>query len=562
MHQPIHPDVLHRLDPEYVPFHNEHIAPVVPHTIPWHSDIHKLPVVPGSSPVVQASPRLAGLSLHPRRFGSSFAVVHYRTDATHQGGWTLGSLATQASFPARQCKEHRCLTVCLDYRLAPENPYPAAVVDTVDTLKWIHQHGQSELIANVNKIAVDGSSSGGNLAAIVSLKAQQLNPPIPILFQLLVVPGHEVVATIAQMHLHPSVMPKLCAILDYDGECHLAPVATWADRIRREAKYRWTGPLHYINAVDDYLSATCTFPGPGGWQGRTHINVLNAIRNTTTVLQEFEGQRASAGVSFDDTDVPGYVQDALKFLIHFIGDMHMPLHLTGRNCGGNGDKVAFDGRTTNLHSVWDSLLISEHVEAYLRGTIYDPYIRRLVWEGILGRWQDEQVTWLTCPASDSSTPPSSSSPQRQHQLASTWQSVLSLFNLASASTSTGEGEDPLGVDDDILCLYAWAKPIQQLNCELIFPKELDDFVPPHSSFDLGDEECACGDDEDALAALARKRKKSPYLELYTPDYAGVIKEQWIVEKLLTQAGTRLAADLNWIFAELDEDESRGGYLTL
>ena len=35
--------------------------------------------------------------------------------------------------------------------------------------------------------------------------------------------GHEVVATIVEMHLHPNVMPKLCDILDYDGECHLAP---------------------------------------------------------------------------------------------------------------------------------------------------------------------------------------------------------------------------------------------------------------------------------------------------------------------------------------------------
>lgn len=160
--------------------------------------------------------------------------------------------------------------------------------------------------------------------------------------------GHEIVATIAQMYLHPSVMPKLCDILDYAGECHLAPVAAWADRIRNQGKYRWTGPLHYIGAVDDYPSATCAFPGPQGWNGRTHINVLHAIRNTTTVLQEFEGLRASAGGAPIDPDtVPGYVQDALKFLIHFVGDMHMPLHLTGRHRGGNEDKVAFDGRTTS-----------------------------------------------------------------------------------------------------------------------------------------------------------------------------------------------------------------------
>lgn len=100
-------------------------------------------------------------------------------------------------------------------------------------------------------------------------------------------------------------------------------------------------PLHYVNAVDDYPSTTCAFPGPQGWQGRTHINVLNGIRNTTTVLQDFAPASGEP--------VPAYVQDALKFLIHFIGDMHQPLHLTGRNRGGNGDKVAFDGRSTSTY---------------------------------------------------------------------------------------------------------------------------------------------------------------------------------------------------------------------
>lgn len=170
--------------------------------------------------------------------------------------------------------------------------------------------------------------------------------------------GHEVVATIAQMHLHPTVMPKLCAILDFAGECHLAPVAAWADNARRQGKYRWTAPLHYIGAVDDYPSATCAFPGAQGWEGRTHINVLNAIRNTTTVLQEFEGPRR-AGVQTDPETVPTYVRDALKFLIHFVGDMHMPLHLTGRHRGGNDDKVAFDGRTTS---------------AYLRSSFTPPHL--------------------------------------------------------------------------------------------------------------------------------------------------------------------------------------------
>ena len=51
-------------------------------------------------------------------------------------------------------------------------------------------------------------------------------------------------------------------------------------------------------------------------------------------------------------------------------------------------------------------------------------------------------------------------------------------------------------------------------------------------------------------------------ELYTPEYAGVIKERWIVEKLLTQGAIQLATVLNWIFAEVGGDELKSTYLTL
>ena len=158
--------------------------------------------------------------------------------------------------------------------------------------------------------------------------------------------------------------------------------------------------------------------------------------------------------------------------------------------------------------------------------------------------------------------------RRQRQPASTWQSVLSLF---SSATKDEEGGG-LGVDDDTLCPYAWAQPIHQLNCQVVFPKELEIAPlhrlssPPHASH-ASDEGCSCSDASDSEedpydALMARKPRKSPYLELYTPEYAGLIKEQWIIEKLLTQAGVRLAAVLNWIFAELDEDEMEGRYLTL
>jgi hypothetical protein len=165
----------------------------------------------------------------------------------------------------------------------------------------------------------------------------------------LLILGHEVIATIAQVHLHPSALPKICTILNYTSPdpskplCHLAPVATWADKYRY--KMRWSASMHYIGAVDDYPSKKCVFPGPRGWAGTKDINVLAAIRNETNILQEWvEDYSSSSSPDLLQIDA---ANEALKFLIHFLGDMHMPLHLTGRDRGGNGDKVLFDGRQTS-----------------------------------------------------------------------------------------------------------------------------------------------------------------------------------------------------------------------
>lgn len=154
------------------------------------------------------------------------------------------------------------------------------------------------------------------------------------------------VATIAQIHLHPTVLPKLCSILNFkstnpnEPECHLAPIAAWADRVRY--KYRWTAPLHYVEGKDDYPSETCAFPGDHGWVNGPGKNLLAAIRNVTSILEEWDGGE-------EEIDSP--TNQALKFLVHFYGDLHMPLHLAGRARGGNGIKVLFDGRNTSKDEI-------------------------------------------------------------------------------------------------------------------------------------------------------------------------------------------------------------------
>jgi len=140
--------------------------------------------------------------------------------------------------------------------------------------------------------------------------------------------GHAIVATIAELHLDPSVLPTLCSILNPSSPgrpCSLASVASWADQIKD--KMKWSKPLHYVNAVADHPPQLCLFPGAKGWEGDKDANVLGGIRNTTDLLSQW----VEKGRDLSDP-VAG---DALKFLIHFVGDMHMPFHLVGREQGAN-----------------------------------------------------------------------------------------------------------------------------------------------------------------------------------------------------------------------------------
>lgn len=103
--------------------------------------------------------------------------------------------------------------------------------------------------------------------------------------------------------------------------------------------------MHYVGALDDYPSETCAFPGSRGWAGRKGGNVLGAVRNVTDILEDWADVDRDTRIASEDDSA----NEALKFLVHFLGDLHMPLHLTGRDRGGNSDKVRFSGRITSKY---------------------------------------------------------------------------------------------------------------------------------------------------------------------------------------------------------------------
>lgn len=104
----------------------------------------------------------------------------------HGGGWVIGNITTHDTLCRTLANAAGCLVVSVDYRLAPEDPFPAAVDDCYAALQWV-QNNASEIGGDANRIAVGGDSAGGNLAAVVALKARNEKGP-QICLQLLAYP--------------------------------------------------------------------------------------------------------------------------------------------------------------------------------------------------------------------------------------------------------------------------------------------------------------------------------------------------------------------------------------
>jgi len=140
------------------------------------------------APKAPALPEVRLLAFH------NFAMRVYRPVAGevmpalvyfHGGGWTIGDVDTHDALCRQLALGARCVVFSVDYRLAPEHPFPAAVEDCFAATRYVAEHaGELE----VRAIAVGGDSAGGNLAAVVSLLARDAGAPA-IAFQLLVYPA-------------------------------------------------------------------------------------------------------------------------------------------------------------------------------------------------------------------------------------------------------------------------------------------------------------------------------------------------------------------------------------
>ncbi len=145
-----------------------------------------------------------------------------------------------------------------------------------------------------------------------------------------------IVAQVAENQLTPNAKASVRKLLQ---NASLPDVSNWADSIRSNPQWDHTKTWHYVTIEDGDNYSTSEHSHEG--------DVVGAITDMVKVLK-------------DPKAVESDKQNALKFIVHFVGDVHQPLHVgRGEDRGGNEIKIMFEGKSSNLHALWDTLMIKK-----------------------------------------------------------------------------------------------------------------------------------------------------------------------------------------------------------
>jgi hypothetical protein len=148
--------------------------------------------------------------------------------------------------------------------------------------------------------------------------------------------GHDLVARLAEAHLTAVARAKVAEILG--PGVTMASISSWPDQIRRARPA--TATWHYTDIPID----------------RPHVDMQRDCAKGDCVIAKIEDFEK---VLADPAAKPEQRREALMFIVHFVGDMHQPLHSSdNKDKGGNNVRTDFFGKPMNLHSVWDGGLLA------------------------------------------------------------------------------------------------------------------------------------------------------------------------------------------------------------
>jgi hypothetical protein len=186
------------------------------------------------------------------------------------------------------------------------------------------------------------------------------------------VTGHRTIGKIAEKHLS---LEAGAAVRDLLGNESLADVSTYADQVRSQESYKYTAPWHYIN-----------MPSGLGQEDFNQEVLSQQKDNVYRALLKCENDLTDTTKSREQKIF------ALKFIIHLVGDLHQPMHVSrSEDQGGNKIRINFLGKPGNLHGLWDSGLPEHEGLSYEQLADKVDHARRRK----IRRWQhDDPLTWL------------------------------------------------------------------------------------------------------------------------------------------------------------------------
>jgi acetyl esterase len=203
------------------------------------------------------------------------ALVYY-----HGGGWVIGDLESPDQVCRALANATPSIVVAVDYRLAPEHKFPAAVEDALAATQWIGEHA-AELGIDRDRLAVGGDSAGGNLAAVVALTARDGAGP-RIRTQLLIYPGTDMGLEHPSWRRHAAQLPLTRAGMDWFVAHYLndeKEKVDWRASPLRAKSFAGLPPALVITAGFDPL---CD-------EGEAYADALKRA-GTAVTLERFSGQ--------------------------------------------------------------------------------------------------------------------------------------------------------------------------------------------------------------------------------------------------------------------------------
>lgn len=161
--------------------------------------------------------------------------------------------------------------------------------------------------------------------------------------------GHRIIADIAYQNLTKKAKKQCDKVLGLHGIIYQA---TWADEIRSDKKFDYSYKWHYQNLKDNMTEAE-----------------LQQLLNNPTA----EGEHLFYAIKLMEDRLLKNTNDeeALKFLVHFVGDLHQPMHLgRAEDLGGNKVSMNWFGKNTNIHAVWDGQITDSKNMSYSEFSSY------------------------------------------------------------------------------------------------------------------------------------------------------------------------------------------------